>query len=325
MLNIDWNIEFKTNGSRYRLALLAECSITKSVNNLSDTAVITLPESIMNEPLNLENKIRRGSEVIIEFGYDGNLYPEFKGYVRDIVNVDSSIKIMCEDALFLFRKSIGDKQFKQAKITSVAQYLLSEIDPSFGLECDYGIKYDKFTIHKATGLDVLKKLQQETKASIYFDTEKKILHIHPPYKKVGKKVYYSMQKNIESSSLEFKNRYDTKFEIEVEGTDSKGNTYKFSEGVTGGNKIHLNLGTIDPSSMREIAKNELQKYSAPGYEGSFTTWLIPRVEPTDSIRIKDEDYPEKTAWYYCVSVTTTISSSGGVREVKPGIRLSSNG
>jgi len=321
--DINWNIEFKTKGKRYKLALMVECDTICSVNNLVDTATIVLPEAVMNTALNLENKVVRGSEVLIQFAYDDDqLETEFIGYVKDIINSDSSLKIVCEDALFLFRKGVTDKEMKPITLKKIAQYLVDEIDPGYKVNCSYEINYEKFTIHQATGYDVLKKIQQETKANIFFNTETKVLHIHPPYVEKGGEVFYSMQKNIENSSLEFKNKLDAKVEITIESTDIKGNVHKVTAGTTGGNKVTLKVGAMDRASMQRIADAELIKNSAAGYEGTFDTWLTPMVKPTYSARIKDEDYPDKTAWYYVVSVNTNISESGIKRTITPGIKLS---
>ncbi len=323
MLNIDWYIQFKNNeGKRFQLALMAECEIISSVDNLADTATIVLPEAVMNEPLNFENKIARGTEVLIQLGYDGNLEDEFVGYIQDITNNDSSLKILCEDALFLFRVGVPDVELKPTSLTKIAQYLIDNINSSFTLNCDYDVNYEKFTIHQATGYDVLKKIQDETKANIYFDTKNKVLHIHPPYVEKGGEVFYSMQKNIENSSLEFKNKLDTKVEVTIESTDINGNVNQVVSGTTGGDKVTIKVGSMDTASMKKIADNEVLKQSAAGYEGSFDTWLIPFCKPTFSARIKDEDYPEKTAYYYVKSVTTTLIEAGGVRTITPGIKLS---
>ncbi|TYB74593.1 MULTISPECIES: hypothetical protein [Bizionia] len=323
MLNIDWYIEFKNQeGKRFQLALMAECEIITSVDNLADMATIVLPEAVMNEPLNFENKIGRGTEVLIQLGYDGNLEDEFTGYIQDITNNDSSLKILCEDALFLFRVGVPDVEQKPTSLSQIAQYVIDNIDGSFTLNCDYDVNYEKFTIHQATGYDVLKKIQEETKANIYFDTKNKVLHVHPPYVEKGGEVFYSMQKNIENSSLEFSNKLDTKVEVTIESTDINGNVNKVVSGTTGGDKVTLKVGAMDEDSMQKIADNEVLKQSAAGYEGSFDTWLIPFCKPTYSARIKDEDYPEKTAYYYVKSVTTTLSEAGGVRTITPGIKLS---
>lgn len=321
MLDISWDIQFKTEGKKYQLALMAECEVVASVDNLVDTATIVLPEAILNDVLNINDRIKRGSEVTIKMGYNDDLKTEFVGYVKELVVNDSSLKILCEDALFLFRNSVPDVELNNTNIVGLAQYLINNIDTSYKLVCDYGVSYEKFTIHQATAYDVLKKLQDETKGNIYFNTDRKELHIHPPYVEQDGVVYYSMQKNVESSSLEYKNKDDYKLEVTVESTDVKGNVKKVVSGSTGGDKITLKVGAMSEASMQNIASAELLKRSASAYEGSFDTWLVPFVAPTYSARIKDEDYPSKTAFYYVKTVTTNLSASGGVRSVELGVKL----
>lgn len=322
MYNIDWNIVFKTDGKEYQLAMLAECDIFSSVDNLVDTATIILPETVMNVPLNFENKIRRGSEVIIELGYDGQLEREFTGYIQEITNNDSSLKIICEDALFLMRVGVPDVEFKPTSLTKIAQYIVDKIDAALQVDCTYDINYEKFVIHQATGFDVLKKLQDETEANIFFDTETKTLHIHPPYISKGGEVFYSMQRNVEESSLEFNNRLDTKVEVTIESTDINGNVRSVVKGTTGGDVVTIRVGAIDEASMNELAEAALRKRSAPSYTGTFDTWLIPFVKPTYSARLKDEDYPDMTDYYYISTVQTNLSEGGGKRTVTPSILVS---
>jgi hypothetical protein len=322
MYSIDWRILFKTDNKQYKLGLFADCEIRTSVDALADTATIVLPEAVANTVLNLENKIKRGSEVTIELGYDGDLKTEFKGFVRDITNNSSSLKIECEDDIFLFRKSIKDTQLKAVSLKQILQYVIDEIDSTFSLNCLYEVNYEKFTIHDATGYDVLKKLQEETNFNIDFDRQTKQLNIYPPYLISEGKVYYSMQKNVESSALEYKNKQDYKFEVTVESTDINGNVTKIVRGTTGGDKINLKVGAMSAGSLEQIAEAILTKRSKPSYEGSFNAWLIPFVKPAMSARIKDTDYPDKTAFYYVASVTTSISDSGAVRTITPTLKLS---
>lgn len=321
MFTMDWNIVFDTNGKKFKLGLLAECEIVCSVDNLADTATIVLPEAVMNKVLNLENKINRGSGVLIQLGYDGNLETEFEGFIQDITTNDSTLKIVCEDALFLFRVGVKDVELKPSSLKSIAQYVIDKIDQSYKLSCDYDISYEKFVIHQATGFDVLKKLQEETKANIYFDTQNKILHIHPPYLEKGGAVKYSMQQNIEKSTLEYKKAVDKKVEITVESTDSKGKVKSITAGTTGGDKITMKVGPMGEVDMKKVADAALRKNSFDGYTGSFDGWLIPFVKPTYSAIIQDQDYPYKDGSYYVVGVKTNFSESGGVRTITPGIKL----
>jgi len=321
MFASDWNIVFDNGIKKFKLGILAECEIVCSVDNLADTATIVLPEAVMNEVLNIENKISRGSGVLIELGYDNKLVKEFEGFIQDITTNDSTLKIVCEDALFLFRVGVPDVELKTTSMKQIAQYLVDEIDPSFTVSCDFGISYEKFVINQATGYDVLKKLQEETKANVYFDTTNKVLHIHAPYLEKAGDVRYSMQQNIEKSTLEYKRAIDKTVEVTVESTDSRGKVKSITAGTTGGDKITLKVGPMSDADMQKVAYAALRKNNFDGYSGSFDGWLIPFVKPTYSAKIEDKDYPYKDGTYYVIGVKTNFSESGGVRTITPGIKL----
>ena len=73
--------------------------------------------------------------------------------------------------------------------------------------------------------------------------------------------------------------------------------------------------------MIKVADTVLRKRSLPAYEGSFEAWLVPFVKPAMSAQIKDNSYPEKTAFYYVSTVKTSISESGGKRVITPKLKL----
>lgn len=321
MFTMDWNIEFDNKGKKFKLGILAECSIESSVDNLADIATIILPEAVMNAVLNIESKINRGTAVLIQLGYDGKLKTEFQGYIQEITTNDSTLKIVCEDALFLFRVGVPDVELKPTSLKNIAQTLIDKIDPSFTLNCDYDIGYEKFVMHQATGYDVLKTIQADSKANIYFDTTNKVLHIHPPYVEVGNTVKYSMQVNVEKSTLEYKRAVDKPVEVLVESVDIKGKVKSITAGTTGGDKVTLKVGPMSDADMRKVAAATLIKNSFDGYSGTFDAWLIPFVKPTDSVIIEDQDYPYKTGRYYAISVKTNFSESGAVRTITPGVKL----
>jgi hypothetical protein len=320
--NLTWDIWFYTETKKFQLRTIKECEVTCSVDNLADTAIITLPEAVLNSVLKVYKNIPRGTRVVIKYGYDDNNVVEFEGYVKDITTNENSLKINCEDGLFLFRKQVPDIQMKPTSLKKIAQYLVNEIDPTYKVVCkDYDLAYEKFVIHQATGYDVLKKIQEETKANIYFNTVKKELHIHPPYFEKGGEVKFSPQRNIRTSSLVYKKAIDRKFEITVERTGIDGKVESVKRGTTGGDSLTIKAGAISKEAINKIADAELLKRSADGYEGSFDSWLIPFVAPTYTANYNDSDYPEQKGNYYVVSVKTNISASGGKRTVQLGIKL----
>lgn len=315
MYNINWHI---TIGG-FRLLLLESTEIHSSVDLLADTATIELPATNLNKKLDVEAKIKLGDQVKIQFGYDDDLLTEFEGYVERIATDDGSITLHCEDAIYLTRKPVADKALKSVNVKQVAEYVAEQIG-GFTVVCDYNFTYDKFVISRATGYDILKKLQQETKANIYMlGTE---LHIHPAYIEKGGDVTYDFSRNIEKSDLTYKRADERKFEIEVEGIAKDGKRVSVVVGTPGGDKRSVKMyGVSDIDALKLRGEEELKRLSYDGYEGSITCWLLPVCRPTYSAKIIDADYEEKEGAYYVVAVTTSISESGGVRKVQLGKRL----
>jgi len=307
----------------YKLGLLRSAEIHKSVDLLADTAVIVVPGVVYNQSLDIEDKVKVGDPVTIKLGYNENPVTEFEGYLQRIDTDDSSLTFNCEDAIYLTRKPVKDKQFGKTTVSEIARYCLSEIGMK-DLNCTYDITYEKFVIKSANAYDVLKKLQEDTKANIYMKGTE--LNIHPPYIEKGGDVSYDFAKNIEKSDLKYRKKDDRRFEVTVEGVGLDGKKRSVTVGITGGEKRTVTV--TSPQSLEDLKKrgeSEMKYLTYDGYEGSITGWLIPYVEPTYSAHIHDKEYEYKTGSYYVISVTTTFDETGGSRKVELGRKLTGNG
>lgn len=315
-------MDFDITIGSYRLTMLDSATVKSSVESLADTAVITLPAAVYNKALEVEGKIKEGDAVCIRFGYDAagtNLPVEFRGYVESISTDDGAIKINCEDELYNYRKDLADKVLTNVTVKQLMEHVNKELG-GFALACDYDFKYDKFTIYNATGFDVLKKVQEETRANIYL--KEKTLHIHPQYSEIGRTVIYDFAVNVEKSELKYKDASKRKFICTIEGTDAAGKTVKVTKGTPGGDKFTLKIpGVSDKATLEKRADEELKVKSYTGYEGSITGWLLPYVEPTFLAEIRDADYEYKTGKYYVVAVETSFSEKGGSRKVTLGKKI----
>lgn len=333
---LSWQIEV----GEFNLGFLDSVEVHSSVDLLADTCIIKLPATINNKAIKadrvneIEGKIKRGDKVKVFMGYDKNNFtatdkPEFEGYLLNVSTDDGSIILNCEDDLFLMRKVVADKQFKNTGIKEIAQYLISQTGSGLLLNCSLTINYDKFVISQATAYDVLKKLQDETKGNIYIKKNADgvgVLNIHPPYLEKHGDVHYSFQHNIEQSDLKYKTKEDKRLEVEVENTGKDGKKIVVKAGTTGGDKITIKGYGLSADAMQQLADAEYKRRMYEGFEGSITTWLIPFVAPGFSAHITDEDYNFKKGIYYTTAVTTSMSGSGGgVRKVQLGIKLVGNG
>lgn len=312
MFDISWLI---TVGS-YRLSMLDSVEVIRSVEQLSDTAVIVLPGSVFNKAIEVEQKIKRGDKVVINLGYDGNLVREFDGYLDSISTDDGSIKLNCEDSLYLLKQPVADKEFVNPDISDILKYIAG----SFTVSCNYSFRYDKYVIKGQTAYQVLKKLQEETKGNIYLKGS--TLHVHPQYSELFGMASYGFQTNIEKSSLQYKNAEDRKLIVNAEGKGKDGKVIRETVGESGGDSITLRIdGVSDRATLRNLANEQLKIKSYTGYSGSFTGWLVPYCDAGYKIYLTDLDYNYKSGAYYVLEVRTKVSQSGGEREVKIGKKI----
>ena len=305
----------------YTLGMLEQVEITRSVELLADTAVITLPAAEYNAALDVENKIKRGDKVVIRLGYEETgLIEEFSGWVQRIGTDNGAITIECEDDLYLFRKSIKDEQLTDVSLDALLKKVVSGVGGGFKIDSSYSWKYDKFVINAATGYDVLKKVQEESGADIYI--QGKTLHLHAPGEKVGKEVIYDFSRNVQECNLTYRRADERKVQIVVKAVMPDGKVVERKYGTTGGDKVEVKCATSDEGSMKLRGESEHKRLTFDGYDGSITTWLIPHIQPGDSAELYDRDYDYKNGKYYVRAVKTGFSSSGGTREIELGFRLS---
>lgn len=309
----------------YKVNTLKSVSVKRSVEQLSDTATIVLPGTLVNEALEVNDKIKRGDAVSIDLGYDGYMNHEFSGYVKSINTDDNDIRIECEDELYLWDVSVQDAQYgdkKSISLKELLQKIALQVNPKYKIECDYSFTYSRFTVSGATAIDVLKKIQDETKANIYF--EGNTLHIHPIYGDdswSGRLVKYDMSINIISADLKYKKSEDQKIRIEVERKMPNGDTLKDAYGPEGGRVVKKVTTSEDRGSLSAIAQSEYNLWCYDGYEGSLTGWLIPFCQPTDRVEIIDHSNLYKKGRYYVIATDVEFSSGGGRRKVTIGRKV----
>ena len=315
-----YTMQYDIQVGSYRLGMLDKVEIHKSVEQLADTAVITLPGAQYDNALQVEDKLKCGDGVTIRFGYkETGMELEFEGWLQRISTDGGNLRLHCEDALFLFRKELPNEVLKNVTLEALLKKVISGCGISVELSCSYSWTYSKFVIENATGYDVLKKVQEESGADIYLDDK---LHVHPPGEIVGKERYYDLAVNVEKEDLTYRRAEDKKVKVVVKALLPDGTVREIEAGSTGGDKIEIKCPTSDEASMKARGDLEVKRRTFDGYEGSITGWLIPMCKPADSVTLKDKDYPYKDGTYFVTSVTTEFSKEGGSRKIDLGFRLS---
>lgn len=304
----------------WRLGMVEKVTVRRSVEELADTAVITLPGAEYNAALQVEDKLHRGDPVTIDLGYDEvGMVREFTGWVQRIGTDGGAITLECEDDLYLFRKAVPDAQLSNITLADLLARVVEGIGGGFTVDCSYSWTYAQFVISSATGYDVLKKVQEECGADIYI--EGRTLHVHGPGEKVGNTVLYDFTRNIQDSDLTYRRTEDRRVRVVVKALTPDGKVKEREYGTTGGDRVTVRAMSSDDESMRLRGESEHKRLTFDGYDGNIVTWLVPYVKPGDKAELHDPDYEYKDGAYYVRSVETEFSADGGTRIVELGYRL----
>ncbi|WP_080058290.1 hypothetical protein [Spirosoma aerolatum] len=324
MFKMDYQI--KIGG--YSLQGLESVTVDSSADDLSDKCTIVVPAMSYNKGLAVEDKLKRGDVVSVMLGYNGNLYQEFTGYLKAIYP-NAPMRLECEDAIYLFRKKIADKQFKKTTANEILAYVLSQINPQLSasqkmklVASASGYQFDKFTIVRATGFEVLQKLKQDTGLGIYVRGNQ--LLCQGLYTERRGNAAYDFSRNIEASEgLEYVRREDRKVLVKMIGRTKKGVKVEVEVGESGGDMRTIQRPNVSSKETLElIGKNELTNQSFDGYRGAIKGWLVPTCEIGYTASVFDQDYPERNGKYYVKAVKTEFSSAGGRRTISLGIKVS---
>ena len=315
-----FTMKFDIEIGDYKLGMVEKVDINRSVEQLADSAVVTLPGAEYNVALDIEQKIHRGDRIVINLGYDEiGMVQEFEGYVQRIGSDNGAITLECEDELYLFRKALEDRQLSNVSLASLLDIVVKGVGGGFKVDCSYSWTYEKFVINNATGYDVLRKIQEESGADIYIQDG--TLHVHAPGEKVGNTIYYDFTQNVQDCDLTYRRTEDRRVRVIVKALLPDGKVKEKEYGTTGGDRVVVKCASSDDASMKLRGESEHKRLTFDGYDGNIVTWLVPYIKPGDKAVIHDKDYEYKDGSYYVRAVQTEFSADGGRRTVELGYRL----
>lgn len=313
-------MQFDITVGDWRLGMVEKVEIVRSVEQLADTCVITLPGAEYNKALDVEQKLHRGDRVVVNLGYaEIGMVQEFEGWLQRIGTDNGAITLECEDDLFLFRKALEDRQLENVTLSDLLALVVEGVGGGFDIDCSYSWTYQKFVISTATGFDVLQKIQEESGADIYI--QGKTLHVHGPGEKVGNTIIYDFEQNVQDCDLTYRRTEDRRVRIVVKALLPDGKVKEREYGTTGGDRVVVRSAASDDASMDLRGESEHKRLTFDGYDGNIVTWLVPYIKPGDSAEIHDREYQYKDGSYYVKGVKTEFSAEGGVRTVELGYRL----
>lgn len=318
-------LECKVEIGEYVFNSINEIEITKSVEEMSDTAVIKLPTRFKikqnGEQKYTETAIKVGDKVTITLGYEGKYSGvEFVGFVKKI-SPKIPLEIHCEDAIWLLRR----KNITNSWENTTMKDILQEVVKDTGVELADNIprvKLDKWIIKNANGAQVLESLKKDLLMSVFINDKNKLYCGLQQLTNVGETVVYDLNYNLVENNLEFKTKEDRKIKIKYTYIDKENKRKSIEVGDPDGEQRTYHTSVIsDLKKLEEMAKAEIEKLKYDGFEGDVTSFLIPFATRGMKAKILDEEHPNRDGNYFIKKVVTTLGTGGARRKVTIGNKL----
>ena len=330
------SIIFETkSGVKYQLPGLHSYEGKKSVHQTIQSCKLELPTSVIFKNKDAEfirvqliGKIKEGDKVTVYLGYNGNNKKEFEGFIKRI-NPKMPLELECEDDMYLLRKIRLKKVFKNNDVREVLKYMMDELYKQQGVRFEIYSNVPKvnvfnFWMDQANGITTLQELEDRYLLNSYLTVinGKKVLYCGLMYGLKKNHVNYIFNRNtISLDDLKYNHSNDRTFKVEIRHVSHNGSEKKYEFGDPKG-EVHKVLleNTMTEAAIKHFAQGMLEQLQAGGYKGSFTTFLIPTVEPGDVAVCTDPQFAERSGEYYISTVVTTFGS-GARRKPELEIRL----
>ncbi len=299
--------------------------VIKDVDNLSVTAKVELPLRAMligetgKQRIMVDESIKQGDPIKIESGYaEDEIREVFSGFISNIDPSDS-IKISCEDAVYLMRKMPKVIDVNKIKVAQLCKTLLPDGYSLSGNIINATIDVFKY---KGNAAGALAKLKDSMKLTCYFDGN--TLYVGGQQLNPKGEIKLTYGRNILKNQTSYQYADVNPVQVTMIGKKEDGTEVKVIVGMDGGSKMSFHKYNVtEKTLLATMANEELQKYSFNGFKGSFKLWFIPFAEVGGSVLYKNENYKQEVEGaYFIKGVKYSFSIGEGLKQqVKLGAKL----
>ena len=306
---------------------LNEIEITKSVEELGDTAIIKLPTRFKvkqnGEQKYTEDAIKVGDKVVITLGYQDKYSGiEFTGYVKKI-SPKIPMEIHCEDAMYHLRRKNITKSWEKTTLKEIVQEVVKDTPVQLSKLMDnQSMPLDKWIIKGANGAQVLESIKKDLAQTIFIDDEGKLYVGLQQLTNINQTVVYDLNYNLVENNLEFKSKEERKIKVKYTYIDKENKRKSIEVGDADGEQRTYHTSVIsDEKKLEEMAKAEIEKLKYDGFEGDVTSFLIPFATRGMKAKLLDSEHPNREGNYFIKKVVTTFGTSGARRKISIGNKL----
>jgi len=326
-----FNLNSKITIGTYVFDFVTDITIKSSWTYLTDICTIIIPKKINfnGKPItNGTNSIfHNGQRVKIELGYNGVYATYFDGYVKT-VNPSLPITIECEDLMYIFKTKSFSASFKDTTLLQLVNYIISQYTsstlwPALTVSKQIpSIDLGKIRLKNVTGAQVWDMLRKDYGINSFIRDG--MLYVGLAYyPSLQQTVSYAFEDVIIENDLLFQNASDVKIKLKVVNINTLTNKQtNFEVGDGDGEERTYYVFDMPDSSLATIGNNELPKYKYTGFEGSFTTFLMPQARHQYVCNLSSSAVPERNGNYLIKEVETRFGIDGGRQTITVDQRLS---
>ena len=318
-------LESKVEIGSYIFNQVNEIEITKSVEELSDTAVIKLPTRFKvrqnGEQKFTEDAIKVGDKVTITLGYEGKYSGvEFTGFVKKI-SPKIPLEIHCEDALWVLRRKNITRSWEKTTMKEILTEVVKDTPVQLADNIP-SVNLDKWIIKNANGAQVLESLKKDLLMTAFINDEGKLYCGLQQLTNVGQTVVYDLNYNLVENNLEFKSKEERKIKIKYTYIDKENKRKSIEVGDPDGEQRTYHTSVIsDTKKLEEMANAEIEKLKYDRFEGDVTSFLIPYATRGMKAKLLDNEHPNREGNYFIKKVVTTFGTGGARRKITIGNKL----
>lgn len=302
--------------------------INKSFDKLTNTATIVMPNKFLQDNKTItvgsNNVFNRNDIVKIEEGYFPNLNVEFEGFISKITP-DSPLKLECQNRMYLLKQvNIPSKSFKSATVGEVVRFVAPNETVVFD---DENAHIGAFQINNnsfVNAVKVFELLKKEFGFKVFYIGDTLHVRLLPSILSQAVDVAtISFQKHIIASNLKYIKEEDVDLVLKAEsiladnsriilyGSKNEGKVRITKKPQTAAQTKPLVVYNFTEAQLRAEIEKRIDDFIYEGYEGSFTMFLEPRLNPEDKVTLVDNKNVERNGTYLIKSVRKTFGIDGG--------------
>ena len=245
---------------------------------------------------------------------------EFEGYVKK-VKPSIPVSIECEDAMYLLRRKNINKSWQKTTLKEVLQEVVKDTPIALADNIPQ-MQLDQWLIRNANGTQVLDKLKEEFRLSIFINDEGTLYAGLSELTNIGRTARYDLNYNIVANDLEYRTKDERRLKVQYTYIDKNNKKKTVEEGDPDGELRTFHTSVVsDEAKLRAMARAEMEKLKYDGFDGSITSFLVPFATRGMQAHIIDKELKEIDERYFIKKVETTFGRNGARRQITIGARL----